>query len=361
MKTKFFNAHPISATACLATSILCLAHVVCAKNAAAESGDIMTNEEKSAVVAFQGANGSATGFIALFKDKPFIFTNVHVIAGIDKITVGTFAGDELKISGVAYVAKDHDIAIVPLKEIPEGCTPITILSKIGGNAINKDEIVVCGNSEGSGTILETKGSILGFGPKLVELDCPFYEGNSGSPIFHSKTRNVIGIVSHVKIVSKSSKIRDASRANSNSAVKSDVRYFGYRIDSVKNWEKAQISALRKADKALEDFERKLDIIHECFAESGVNISGRTASYKEFSDIVGSFAKDINSFSDAAYTAKERSARNMCDKLSRLCINEASKLKALKTYGTMGAQKSSQIKEFERLAEIFKQANQNKYY
>lgn len=28
-------------------------------------------------------------------------------------------------------------------------------------------------TEGSGTILETKGSILGFGPKLVELDCPF--------------------------------------------------------------------------------------------------------------------------------------------------------------------------------------------
>lgn len=360
MKTKFFKT---AATAILkavrpVVLISCLPHAVYAEG---ESGDVMTNEEKSAIVAFQGSNGSATGFIALFKDKPFIFTNIHVIAGLDKITVGTFAGDELDIPGAAYLAKDHDIAIIPLKEIPEGCTPITISRKIGGNALNKDEVIVCGNSEGSGTILETKGSILGFGPKLVELDCPFYQGNSGSPIFHSKTRSVIGIVSHVTIASGSSKIRDASRANNNSAVKSDVRYFGYRIDSVKDWEKAQIAALRKLDKALNDFERKLDIIHECFDNPGVNISGNTASYKEFSDIVGRFVKDANSFSHSANTAKERSARNMCDKLSRLCINEASKLKALKTYGTLEGDKQAHIKEFERLAEIFKQANQNKYY
>ena len=49
--------------------------------------------------------------------------------------------------------------------------------------------------------------------------------------------------------------------------------------------------------------------------------------------------------NAAYTAKERSAQNMCDKISRLCINEASKLRTLKTYGAYEIDKESYIQEF----------------
>ena len=88
------------------------------KAAEHKSGNIMTNEGKSAIGAFQGSNGNATGLIALFKDKPFIFTNVHVVAGIDKIKAGTYSGDEIEVPDVVYLAKEHDIAIIPLKKIP---------------------------------------------------------------------------------------------------------------------------------------------------------------------------------------------------------------------------------------------------
>lgn len=113
--------------------------------------------------------------------------------------------------------------------------------------------------------------------------------------------------------------------------------------------------------ALKEYERKIDIIEECFGGDGFTVSGSSASYKEFSIIVGSFVKDMNSFSNAAYTAKERSAQNMCDKINRLCINETSKLRPLKTYGAYESDKESYIKEFERLAEVFKKTNQTKYY
>src|SRR5204863_3580947 len=91
------------------------------------------------------------------------------------------------------------------------------------------EVVVLGNAEGAGVINPIKGRIVGLGPNLVEVDAPFQPGNSGSPIIHLKTGKVIGVATYLTIRKYDSATKEAIK-------EPIVRRFGYRLDSVKQWQ-----------------------------------------------------------------------------------------------------------------------------
>ena len=319
----------------------------------------LTNVEKSGIVAIMGTNGSATGFLATIQDKVFLVTNVHVIAGMDKPTVITMSGDEIKL-GPVFTGRGHDIAISPIASVPENCKPLTFCESPALSVHNNDKIVVCGNSEGRGTMLETYGTVIALGPKLVELNCPFYEGNSGSPVFHIPTRTVIGVTSHATIqdLERSSPLSKASRSSDQSAIKSDTRYFGYRFDSVKNWERVNLNMLRKQNDVFDGYKHKLQIIHQHFGSDG-KLTLDITLYKEFADIIGAYKKELSNLSNPA--ARRRAEKNMYDKLTRMCINEASRLKGLKTISAYDDMRETYQQEFERLALIFKNAHENKIF
>lgn len=319
----------------------------------------LTNIEKSGIVAIMGTNGSATGFLATIQGKVFLVTNVHVIAGMDKPTIITMSGDEIKL-GPVFTGRGHDIAISPIANAPENCKPLTFNEAPALAVHNNDKIVVCGNSEGRGTMLETYGTVIALGPKLVELDCPFYEGNSGSPVFHIPTRTVIGVTSHATIqdIEKSSPLSKASRLSDQSAIKSDTRYFGYRFDSVKNWERVNLNTLRKQNEVFDGYKQKLQIIRQHFSSDG-KLTLDITIYKEFADIIGAYKKELSNLANP--TARRRAEKNMYDKLARMCTNEASRLKALKTISAYDDMRETYQQEFERLALIFKNAHENKIF
>lgn len=319
----------------------------------------LTNIEKSGIVAIMGTNGSATGFLATIQGKVFLVTNVHVIAGMDKPTIITMSGDEIKL-GPVFTGRGHDIAISPIANVPENCKPLTFNEAPALAVHNNDKIVVCGNSEGRGTMLETYGTVIALGPKLVELNCPFYEGNSGSPVFHIPTRTVIGVTSHATIqdIEKSSPLSKASRSSDQSAIKSDTRYFGYRFDSVKNWERVNLNVLRKQNEVFDGYKQKLQIIRQHFSSDG-KLTLDITIYKEFADIIGAYKKELSNLANPA--ARRRAEKNMYDKLARMCTNEASRLKALKTMSAYDDMRDTYQQEFERLALIFKNANENKIF
>ena len=47
---------------------------------------------------------------------------------------------------------------------------------------------------------DIEGTLLAVGPKLIETDCNFYKGNSGSPMIHKESGKVIGVVSYIMTI-----------------------------------------------------------------------------------------------------------------------------------------------------------------
>ena len=173
---------------------------------------------------FVTGDGAGSGFIADMGGRTFFLTNTHVAAGVRGATMKTLQGDAVK-PGPASLAVGHDIFAM---QITATGTPFEVMRDVENNVRVGDSVVVLGNAEGGNVINPLVGSIVGFGPNLIELDAPFQPGNSGSPIVHLNSRKVIGVATYLTI----RKYDPATKE----PIKPVVRRFGYRIDSVKTWQ-----------------------------------------------------------------------------------------------------------------------------
>jgi hypothetical protein len=90
-----------------------------------------------------------------------------------------------------------------------------------------DPILIPGNAEGAGVVKAIEGKVVGIGPDLIEVDAPFVKGNSGSPIIHLPTGKVLGVATYYT---------ERKVSNGKDGVKTEIRRFGYRLDSVTTWE-----------------------------------------------------------------------------------------------------------------------------
>jgi hypothetical protein len=89
-------------------------------------------------------------------------------------------------------------------------------------AVN-DPIVVYGNTGGGDVVTAIKGKLLGIGPNRIEISAEIERGNSGSPIIHVPSGKVIGVATY------------ATTDDLLSGEKK-IRRFGYRLDTVKQWQ-----------------------------------------------------------------------------------------------------------------------------
>lgn len=203
------------------------------------------SEIQPALVLIEGGNGSGTGFICEINGIPFLVTNIHVLASADpsrgfgnalnKLEAHTLDGKKLTLISI-YGAADHDLAIIRFQEeAAYKDVALTFDTNVGGTVQEQDPIVIPGNSKGAGTMVWTHGEVVGVGPVKVEHNAPIYKGNSGSPIVHIPSGKVIGILSYMQIVPIESFADSESFNDKNSAIKNKVRYFGYRLDSAKEW------------------------------------------------------------------------------------------------------------------------------
>ena len=139
-----------------------------------------------------------------------------------------------------------------------------------------DPVVIPGNSKGDGVITETAGKLLAIGPKKIEVDNPVYRGNSGSPIVHSSSSKVLGLLTEAELVTLDSFDR-ASFKSKNSAIKSEIRYFGYRFDSVQAWEPLNWQYFQYTENAIALARKELESLFAYFTDSSTR-------YKEFQDL-----------------------------------------------------------------------------
>lgn len=202
-------------------------------------------EYQPALVLIKGDNGSGTGFICKIRGIPFLVTNIHVLGcadaassygdGMGELEAHTLDGRRLTL-GAIYGAEGHDLCIIRFAEEADYAgVALEFESNAGNNVQVGDPIVIPGNSKGGGTMLWTEGRVVGLGPAKIEHDAPVYEGNSGSPIIHIDSGKIIGVLSYAEMVPIESFFDKESYNDKRSAIKNEIRYFGYRLDSAQNW------------------------------------------------------------------------------------------------------------------------------
>lgn len=156
----------------------------------------------------------ANGFIAKMDGKTYIFTNQHVLLGVDSIaTFITMAGEQLRPKGVELSAT-RDIARLPIDDRDEAL-------EINGQVDMGIPMAVFGKSEKNAQSSELYGKVSGLGAELVEVTAEFESENSGSPVLNREGQ-VIGIASYVRV-------SQPSRMKVNTRFENQTRRFCYRM------------------------------------------------------------------------------------------------------------------------------------
>jgi S1-C subfamily serine protease len=210
-------------------------------------------EQAQAVVLIKGDNAEGTGFLVKTGDGPVVVTNIHVISNNPNLQITASTGAPITI--LSYKgALDRDLAMIAIKDANYSYIPLA--TDVAATVETGDEVVTPGNSEGGEVMLNTGGKILGIGPQRVEFDNPIYHGNSGGPVFHTKSGSVIGVVTEAVKIDVSNGVDQASFQSRNSAIAGTMRYFGLRMDNVPGWEAYDWNRLQTETAFLDQFDKR---------------------------------------------------------------------------------------------------------
>ena len=146
----------------------------------------------------------AVGTGVVIEESGTILTNIHVVAGAERISV-TFHDGTKSDAHVVGVQPDDDLAVLKVDTVPDDLKPATMRST-GGLKIG-DEVIAVGHPFGIGPSVSS-GIVSGMrreyvNPKgkrtltnLIQFDAAANPGNSGGPLVTSDGE-VVGIVTAI--------------------------------------------------------------------------------------------------------------------------------------------------------------------
>ena len=144
----------------------------------------LTDDQTNAVVMIEGDKAEGTGFLVKLPDGPAVVTNIHVIAGNPNVRILTNTGAQIAVLGLKG-ATDRDLAVFSIQDAHYSY--LTLNHAIGTSVQVGDDVITPGNSQGGEVVLATQGTVVGVGPQRIEINNPIYHGNSGGPVFQTKT------------------------------------------------------------------------------------------------------------------------------------------------------------------------------
>jgi hypothetical protein len=198
--------------------------------------------------------------------------------------------------GASAVAVGHDVVRMEIKSAEKSFDVLA-----GADSIAKigDAISVLGNPEGAGVVKPIDGTIAGIGPDLIEVNAEFVEGNSGSPIVHVPTGKVIGLATYTV----ERKVSDAS----GNTVQTQVRRFGYRLDSIKQWQPINWQTFYAQSAQMTAIETLSDDFVKMFgdANGGVNFDANRYSSPALQRCIRTFMQEIQNTNRAASVADKK--------------------------------------------------------
>jgi len=215
-------------------------------------GTMGRSDEDNAVVMIKGDQSEGTGFLVRLPDGPVVITNLHVLASNPHLHVLTDAGEEIKILSIGG-ASDRDLALLGIQDDNNNYHYLTLTQDAAKTVQVGDDIVTPGNSEDGEVTLDTSGNVMGIDPDRIEVSNPIYPGSSGGPVIDQGSGEVVGVVTFATDQASIDFLDAASRANSNSAIKSNVRYFALRIDTVSQWDQYDMEVVQRESAFIHQF------------------------------------------------------------------------------------------------------------
>ena len=219
--------------------------------------DQVNNLLNRSVVLIKGDNAEGTGFLVKTADGPCVITNLHVLSDNPNVKIVTSSGATIIPTGFKG-AVDRDLAEFTIQDA--GYSYLPLATNLNGIQPG-DEVLTPGNSEGGNVVLNTTGKVVAIGPDRVEINNPIYHGNSGGPVFHTKSGTVLGVVTEAMKVDVGDDLDKASFASRNSAISGTMRYFALRLDTVQKWEPYDQASFQNQTTFLDQFHeqsRRLD-------------------------------------------------------------------------------------------------------
>ena len=241
---------------------------------------VLNPAQMAAIVLVEGNEGVGSGFVTKIRGVDFVVTNIHVIGGNEKIRVTSMGGVAIPVAGL-FGATGRDLAILRIEG--ETTVPGLILAEDALKTVKiGDRVAVVGNRRGGGVATQVSGVVRGIGPDRIEVDAPFQPGNSGSPIIHLATGEVIGIATYAQTRRLDfldgvlgGAVAEARKTAAPSAEpKEERRWFGFRTDSVAKWEAIDLAQWRAQAKRIEEFKSDTEAIYAAmqgkFKDAAVN-------------------------------------------------------------------------------------------
>jgi hypothetical protein len=185
-----------------------------------------------------------------------------------------------------------------------------------------DSIVVYGNTGGGDVANAISGKLTGIGPNRIEIDAAIEHGNSGSPIIQERSGKVIGIATY-------------STEEDLLSGEKKVRRFGYRLDTVKQWETVDWTRFYMEADELDTIAATTEELQQAFKElNGLNQrANKVRVYAYDSPAIRTALDDFYSALNQAKTqrAVTRADNNLLDSLNNISRDYGSSSKPTFTY------------------------------
>jgi Trypsin-like peptidase domain len=283
------------------------------------SGSFM-QEHRGDIVIIKGNDAAGSGFIYTRGGRRFLVSNVHVLAAIKAPTFTPLDGSTLRFkAGPAFIAVGHDIIML---ELEPGSNGIPLVESFEQTVMVNDSIVVYGNTGGGDVANAISGKLTGIGPNRIEIDAAIEHGNSGSPIIQERSGKVIGIATY-------------STEEDLLSGEKKVRRFGYRLDTVKQWETVDWSRFYMEADEMDTIAATTEELQQAFKElNGLNQrANKVRVYAYDSPAIRTALDDFYSALNQAKNqrAVTRADNNLLDSLNNISRDYGSSSKPTFTY------------------------------
>jgi len=200
---------------------------------------------KKSLMILSGPKGSGSGFVAKIGGVKYVVSNFHVFfENSPKI----FDSEDRPVETKSIkFTPDRDLALFELAS-QDAYEALEIRPDVTSLPVGSS-LRVYGNSGGGEVFTEISGKALGSGPRIIETDAEFIEGNSGSPVLEYPSLKVVGVATYASVLNPN--------WSSKGTRFEKVRRFATRIDNLDPasfdvYEKASFESDATAFKSVKD-------------------------------------------------------------------------------------------------------------
>lgn len=201
-----------------------------------------------AFVKIRGDGGrEGSGFVAKLQGKMFFVTNISILGVARGASLKTEEGQEVKLSNTAFLARERDLAIVPIQW---SGAYLRVSPSLRFDEVSiGDAVSVVGISGGAQAERRLRGDIDAISPLKLQISTKFRSGNGGRPVLHDELGSVVAVVSHTYDLRHNGKWLEGSK-------KAALRRSCFRLDGEVEWQSVPLSELFEQGEAYNRFEER---------------------------------------------------------------------------------------------------------